>query len=103
MQYSKIHIDSGRYQEIISENFKIRSADPTRPDPTRQNPAKSWPDRTRGSIRPVDNSVMSFEGWRIHGVMVVQLLNLAGTFGHWPLWTEKISYGHKIGYIGNKK
>ena len=26
----------------------------TRPDPTRQNPAKSWPDPTRGSIRPVD-------------------------------------------------
>ena len=34
----------------------------TRPDPTRQNLAKSWPDPTRpdptrGSIRPVDNSV----------------------------------------------
>ena len=30
----------------------------TRPDPTRQNPAKSWPDPTRGSIRPVDNSIL---------------------------------------------
>ena len=40
-----------RYQEIISKNYKIRSADPTRPDPPKSGKIVTRPDPTRPDPR----------------------------------------------------
>ena len=45
-----------RYQEIISKKLKKKSEVLTRPAKIRQNRDPTWPDPTRGSIRPMDNS-----------------------------------------------